>query len=42
MGKDMWEKSSAVKDLFSMASDLTGINVPWLLFEAGDEELKKN
>ena len=41
MGKDMWEKSSAVKDLFSMASDLTGIDVPWLLFEAGDEELKK-
>ncbi len=41
MGKDMYDKSPAVQELFTKASDLTGIDVPNLLFEADEEELKK-
>ncbi len=41
MGKDMFDKSPAVRELFVKASDLTGIDVPNLLFEADEEELKK-
>jgi [acyl-carrier-protein] S-malonyltransferase len=39
MGKDLWEHSSAVKDLFRLASDVTGINMEKLLFEGAAEEL---
>jgi len=41
MGKDLWEASSQVKDLFTMASDLTGMNMKDLLFEAPAEELSR-
>lgn len=41
MGKDLWEASSQVKDLFTMASDLSGLNMKELLFEAPAEELSR-
>ena len=40
MGKDLWESSSKVKELFALASDATGIDCQRLLFEAGEDELK--
>jgi [acyl-carrier-protein] S-malonyltransferase len=40
MGKDLWEQSSRVKELFELASDLSGIDLKKLLFEGNEEELK--
>jgi [acyl-carrier-protein] S-malonyltransferase len=40
MGKDLWEASQGVKDLFALASDTTGMNLKRLLFEGTEEELK--
>lgn len=41
MGKDLWEQSSQVKELFTMASDIMGLNMEKLLFEAPAEELSR-
>ena len=41
MGKDMWEASAAVRELFDGATRSCGIDVPALLFEADEAELKK-
>ncbi|HUV06141.1 MAG TPA: ACP S-malonyltransferase [Spirochaetia bacterium] len=40
MGKDLWEESRKVKDLFELASDSTGIDVKKLIFEGTEDELK--
>ncbi len=40
MGKDLWETSSAVKDLFQLASDTTGVNLTKLIFEGTEDDLK--
>jgi [acyl-carrier-protein] S-malonyltransferase len=40
MGKDLWESSARVKDLFRVAAETTGMNVEKLLFEGTEEELK--
>ncbi len=40
MAKDLWEASEKVKDLFSLASDSTGMDLKKLLFEGSEEELK--
>jgi [acyl-carrier-protein] S-malonyltransferase len=41
MGKDMWQASKAVRELFDGASRSCGIDIPALLFEADEAELKK-
>lgn len=41
MGRDLWESSSAVKKLFADASKWTGMDIPELLFESSEDELKK-
>ncbi|MDR0643997.1 MAG: ACP S-malonyltransferase [Treponema sp.] len=41
MTLDFWEKSSAVKELFALASDINGINIKALLTEADAEILKR-
>lgn len=40
MGKDLWEASPRVKDLFRVAAQATGMDVEKLLFEGSEEELK--
>lgn len=40
MGKDLWETSAAVKELFELASDATGIGLRKLVFEGTEEDLK--
>lgn len=40
MGKDLWESSARVKDLFRVAAETTGMDVERLLFEGTEEELK--
>ena len=40
MAKDLWESSQKVKDLFTLASDATGMDLKRLLFEGSEEELK--
>ncbi len=40
MGRDLWESSSGVKELFRRASDAAGIDMERLLFDAGAEELQ--
>jgi [acyl-carrier-protein] S-malonyltransferase len=40
MGKDLWETSSAVKRIFELASETTGINLTKLIFEGTEDELK--
>ncbi|UCF95933.1 MAG: ACP S-malonyltransferase [Spirochaetaceae bacterium] len=40
MAKDLWETSAKVKDLFSLASDATSMDLQRLLFEGSEEELK--
>lgn len=40
MAKDLWEKSSAVKDLLAKASDASGVDVQKLLFDSTAEELR--
>ncbi|ORC36642.1 [acyl-carrier-protein] S-malonyltransferase [Marispirochaeta aestuarii] len=41
MGKDLWETSSVVKKLFAEASEWTETDIPKLLFESGEDELKR-
>ncbi|ADK81413.1 ACP S-malonyltransferase [Sediminispirochaeta smaragdinae] len=41
MIRDIFEASSGVKELFTLASDCTGIDMKALLFEADETELKK-
>ena len=40
MGKDLWETSEKVKNLFKLASDATEIDMETLLFNSTEEELK--
>jgi [acyl-carrier-protein] S-malonyltransferase len=40
MGRDLWEVSSKVKDLFRLAADVSNLDVEKLLFEGSEEELK--
>ncbi len=40
MGKDFWGASAGVKELFSLASNATGMDMARLLFEGTEEELK--
>jgi [acyl-carrier-protein] S-malonyltransferase len=40
MGKDLWESSPRVKDLFRVAAQSTGMDVEKLLFEGSEQELK--
>ncbi|MEW5815922.1 MAG: ACP S-malonyltransferase [Spirochaetota bacterium] len=40
MGKDLWETSPRVKELFQLASDTTSMDLKKLLFEGSEEELK--
>jgi [acyl-carrier-protein] S-malonyltransferase len=41
MARDLFDASSAVRELFSLASETTGIDVQRLLFEGTEEELKE-
>jgi [acyl-carrier-protein] S-malonyltransferase len=41
MAKDFFETSKAVRDLFALASEVSGIDLKKLLFEGGEEELKQ-
>jgi [acyl-carrier-protein] S-malonyltransferase len=41
MGKDLWEASQKVKELFDVASDTTKIDVKRLLFQGTEEELRE-
>jgi [acyl-carrier-protein] S-malonyltransferase len=40
MAKDLWERSSRVKELFTKASDAAGMDTKSLLFDSTAEELK--
>ena len=40
MGKDLWDASDKVKELFRQASDASGMELTRLLFEGSEEELK--
>jgi [acyl-carrier-protein] S-malonyltransferase len=40
MAKDLWESSARVKELFTLASDATSMDLRRLLFEGSEEELK--
>jgi [acyl-carrier-protein] S-malonyltransferase len=40
MGKDLWDSSPAVRGLFELASDCTGVDCREALFESTEEELK--
>jgi [acyl-carrier-protein] S-malonyltransferase len=40
MGKDLWDASDKVKELFRRASDASGMDLQRLLFEGSEEELK--
>ncbi len=41
MGKDLWNESSKVQDLFAEASDESGIDLQQVLFNGSAEELKR-
>ena len=41
MGRDLWEKSKSVQELFVLASDVTKIDLKGLLFEGSEDELAK-
>jgi [acyl-carrier-protein] S-malonyltransferase len=41
MGKDFYETSKAVRELFELASDASGVNLKRVLFEGSEEELKQ-
>jgi [acyl-carrier-protein] S-malonyltransferase len=41
MGKDLWQASQMIRELFEAASDYTGMDVKRLLFEGSEEELKE-
>ena len=40
MGRDLWESSSSVRDLFELASEQTSLDLKKLIFEGTEEELK--
>ena len=40
MGKDLWERSGSVKELFKMASDTSGKDMEKLLFDGSEDDLK--
>jgi [acyl-carrier-protein] S-malonyltransferase len=40
MGKDLWDESGEVKQLFELASDSTAIDMKKLIFEGSEEQLK--
>ena len=40
MGRDLWENSAEVKELFATVSDITGKDMKSLLFEGSAEDLK--
>ena len=40
MARDLWEHSSAVKELFGIASEATGTDLQRLLFDGTEEELR--
>ncbi len=40
MGKDLWEESSRVKELFKLASDRVGMNLEEMIFKGTEEDLK--
>ena len=40
MAKDLWEESKAVKDLFTIASDISGKDLARLIFDGSEEDLK--
>lgn len=41
MGKDLWDSSHAVRELFGKASKASGMDMPALLFEGTDEDLDR-
>jgi [acyl-carrier-protein] S-malonyltransferase len=41
MGKDLWNESATVKEMFEIASETASMNVKRLLFEGSDEELRE-
>jgi [acyl-carrier-protein] S-malonyltransferase len=41
MARDFYETSKAVRDIFALASDASGISLKKLLFEGSEEELKQ-
>lgn len=41
MGRDFFDASAAVRDLFALASDASGIDMRKLIFEGSEEDLKK-
>lgn len=41
MARDLYDASAAVRQLFTLASDTTGLDTKRLLFEASEEELKE-
>ena len=40
MGRDFWESSDEVKELFTLASDVSGMDVKKLIFEGSEDDLK--
>lgn len=40
MGKDLYDRSTEARELFALASSRAGIDIPALIFEASDEEIK--
>ena len=40
MARDLWEHSSAVKELFGVASEVTGVDLQRLLFEGTEDQLR--
>lgn len=40
MARDLWEHSSAVKQLFVVASEVTGVNLRHLLFDGTEDQLR--
>jgi [acyl-carrier-protein] S-malonyltransferase len=41
MGKDLWQASDKVKDLYRLASDTTGIDLAKVIFEGSEDDLKQ-
>ncbi len=41
MGKDVWENSQEVKDLFTQANDILGFDITKIMFEGSAEDLKQ-
>ncbi|RZK38039.1 MAG: ACP S-malonyltransferase [Hymenobacter sp.] len=41
MGRDLYEASPAVKQLFDQANDILGYNLTQIMFEGTEDELKQ-